>query len=106
MRPVQSADEISYHEIHVAHASLKSKKKKTMTGESAFSKVAQISSPPRSEEKKSEVVQTVVTPMRRNEPIVATPPKTDAPLKDRISQFLAEPQHQQNAEGVSMSKMR
>merc|ERR1719420_1358442 len=47
MRPVQSPDEISYHEIHVAYASLKSKKKTSTSGESAFSKVA--SAPPQSQ---------------------------------------------------------
>lgn len=103
MRPVQSPDEISYHEIHVAYASLKSKKKKTTSGESAFAKVEpmQVSSPPRPET----VVQTVVTPMRRNEPVMATPPKNEGPLKERISKFLAEPQHQANQEGVSMKNL-
>jgi replication factor A2 len=101
MRPVQSPDEISYHEIHVAYASLKSKKKPTMSmsGESAFSKVA--SSPPRAETP----VDTVVTPMRRNEPMSVTPPKHEGPLRERITKFLAEPQHQQDPSGVSMSKL-
>lgn len=101
MRPVQSPDEISYHEIYVAYASLKSKKKKSTSGESAFSKVDQVSSPPRAEP----VIQSVVTPMRRNEPMIATPPKNEGPLKDRISKFLAEPQQQENQEGVSMNKL-
>jgi replication factor A2 len=99
MRPVQSPDEISYHEIHVAYASLKSKKKPTMSGESAFSKV--VSSPPRTETP----VETVVTPMRRNEPMSVTPPKHEGPLRERITKFLAEPQHQQDPSGVSMSKL-
>jgi len=101
MRPVQSPDEISYHEIYVAYSSLKSKKKKSTSGESAFSKVDQVSSPPRAEA----VVQTVVTPMRRNEPMMSTPPKIEGPLKDRISKFLSEPQQQQNQEGVSRDKL-
>jgi len=101
MRPVQSPDEISYHEIYVAYSSLKSKKKKSTSGESAFAKVDMVSSPPRNEA----VVQTVVTPMRRNEPMMATPPKNEGPLKDRISKFLAEPDQQQNQEGVSMNKL-
>jgi replication factor A2 len=101
MRPVQSPDEISYHEIHVAYASLKSKKKTSTSGESAFSKVDQVSSPPRAEA----VVQTVVTPMRRNEPVMATPPKNEGPLKERISKFLADPKFQENQEGVSIKTL-
>jgi replication factor A2 len=99
MRPIQSPDEISYHEIHVAYASLKSKKKPTMSGESAFSKV--VSSPPRTEAP----VETVVTPLRRNESNSATPPKHEGPLKERITKFLAEPPQQQDPSGVSMSKL-
>lgn len=101
MRPVQSPDEISYHEIQVAHASLKSKKK--------GSAEKFVSSPTRPETP----VHSVVTPLRRNEeatkesltqapPMMATPPKIEGPLKDRISKFLAEPKNQ-NPEGVARS---
>merc|ERR1719453_1540101 len=102
MRPVQSPDEISYHEIQVAYASLKSKKKKSTAGESAFAKV--VSSPPRTEAP----ITSVVTPLRNEEsraqtkPIMATPPKNEGPLKDRVAKFLSE---QQSMEGVEMSKL-
>lgn len=110
MRPIESPDEISYHEIQVAYASLKSKKKGSTGGSSlsAFSKV--VSSPPRAETP----VHSVVTPLRRNEentkealtqappPMMTTPPKNEGPLRDRISKFLAE---QQNPEGTAMNKL-
>jgi replication factor A2 len=92
MRPVQSPDEISYHMVEVAHSSLRSKKKLgTNSAGSTLSKV--VSSPPRSETP----VNSVVTPLRRNDapqlqaaPVMATPPKSEGPLKDRIAKFLSE----------------
>jgi len=102
MRPVQTPDEISYHMIEVAHASLKSKKKASASsGEASFPKV--LSSPPRNETP----LNSVLTPLRRNEEaplpqMMATPPKNEGPLKDRIAKFLAE---QTQAEGVAMNAL-
>jgi hypothetical protein len=103
MRPVESPDEISYHEIQVAYTSLKSKQKPSMAGQSAMSKV--VSSPPRTEttgERTGTPVSTVVTPQRRNEPMIATPPKMEGPLKERICKFLADSQLD---EGISFVKV-
>jgi len=109
MRPVRSPDEISYHAIEVAHCSLKSKRKAISGFEQPASQFAKVvSSPPRTE---TTPMNTVVTPLRRNEaeeakaPAIMSPPKMEAtgPLKERISKYLSEQTH--IAEGVKVDAL-
>jgi len=110
MRPVRSPDEISYHAIEVAHCSLKSKRKASSGfDQPALAKV--VTSPPRTE---SDLLHSVVTPLRRNEAPESNAPTTmptmsplktepTGPLKERIAKFLTEQAHV--AEGVKVDSL-
>merc|ERR1719265_2350201 len=100
LHPVQSADQISYHMIEVAHASLRSKgKMSSKVGGSPQQEAPSVV--PRPLVSTSGVTPQAMQPVPASAPQL--PPAVESrPLKERITDFLSQTT---NAEGVALTDL-